>query len=421
MISFDTTAEAKNDIWSRLSSKQCDFSIYLARCYLHTVEACVSVRSQESIDEFESFILKAIDLLESPDMDGVNGLLHMGNQIVRQVLIQLIKNGLVTETPSGVFSLTEQGRQTLETGQRVKLNHKRHLFHFMDAGNGYLRLTDPRNRFLMDLSPHETPDHWRFNIETLQKCFSETDQWKRQRQFPLELHELILPSSENEEGKDPLAESTLVIDKAQLFHCAIFVKFDQVAPIELMGYPLSPDGQLRNSEPLFDLKSEEMILSVFPHIHEPPPENNFLESLFNFIQKHSLGTIAKEDARQHMTHTSLKVSDDDEARWAQFYWAQRQGSLFFEMDLENHTRMTPLVIERPSDKQQQVNHLFEFNEMYLSKKEPVTILAYNNWLAQRPHLTDVPLRKLVSLAWDLENYRLAYEIAEIEDMVDVEL
>ncbi len=420
MIPLEPTNKVKEKIWARLSQNECDFVIFLTRCYIHAIEACVSVSRRESIDELEYFVLKSIDILGGADIEKVNSLLHIGRQIIQQIILKLNKNELLSTTTDDFFEVTALGRKVLEEGVMIKLEKRRQIFHFIDGSNEFLRIRE-HGRFLTDLGPHETAAGWNFNLESLQKCLNETDDWKKQRQFPTDIHELIMSCEANTAVEDITRESALIVDKAQSVNCAILVKFNNNEPFELFAYPISFKGHLLATDYLFLLKGEGAILKVFPQINEVADDERAYASFQLLGQKHMLSSIDNVVARNQKTHTIIEVSNDDDISWTRFYWLNMQGNVFIDIASETITRINKLVIESKSNNQQTINHLFELNKSYLSEDSLRNMSTYKAWLSEKKHLTDEPIGHLASLAWNLGNYRLAYNIAELEDMIDAKV
>lgn len=420
MIPLAPTNEKKEKIWARLSRDDCDFVIFLTRCNIHAVEACVSVFRRESMDEFECFVLKAVDILGSTDIEGVNSLLHIGRQIIHQIIVKLNKDGLLSVSTEGLFKVTTPGRKVLVEGVMRKLAKRRQIFHFIDGSNEFLRIKE-HSRFVTDLRPHETAAGWTFDIESLQKCINETNDWKKQRQFSTDIHELIMPCEENVAVEDITRESALIVDKAQSVNCAILVKFNDNTPFELFGYPISPKGHLLTMDHLFSLRGEDIIVRVFPYVDKIPDDEEMLAAFLLLKQKYMLGSIDDAMVASNRTHTTIEVSDDNGINWARFYWENIQGNAFFDITSETTTTMNKLVIESKSSNQQMINHLFELNKSYLSENNLQDISTYRTWLSEKKNLTDESIGNLASLAWELGNYRLSYKIAELEDMVDAKV
>lgn len=418
MIPFEPTIEAKEKIWAKLSRCDGEFVIFLTRCHVHAVEACVAVRRQEHMDEFEYFVLKAIYILDYADIGKINGLLHIGRQIIQQITAKLSKGNLLSARTDGSFKVTALGKTVLDTGEMIRLEKKRHIFHFIDGNNEFVRISNPGSKFLVDLRPHETAADWNFNIESLQKCIDETDDWKQQRQFPTDIHELIRSGLENMASEESGSENAIVIDKAQLINCAILVKFSNNKPFELLAYPISPTGHLLAMDNLFSLTDERAILKVFPYINEIPDNKQSLAAFISLGQKYMLSNFENIIITSQRVHTTIESNNDDDINWTRFYWQNMQGNIFCDIASASTIRMNKLHVESKSNNQRAINLLFEIYKSYLSENNLKDISTYKAWLSEKAHLTDEPIRKLASLAWEFGNYRLAYNLAELEDITD---
>lgn len=418
MIPFEPTIEAKEKVWARLSRCDGEFVIFLTRCRVHTIEACVAVKRHEHMDTFEYFVLKAIQLLDCADIETINSLLHIGRQILQQITAKLGKGKLLSARTNGSFKLTALGKKVLDTGEMIRLEKKRHIFHFIDGNNEFVRISNSGNKFLIDLAPHETAADWNFGIESLQKCIDETDDWKRRRQFPTYIHELITPGSENEVTEESGEENTIVIDKAQLINCAILVKFSDDKPCELLAYPISPTGHLLAMENLFSLTDEGAILKAFPYVNEMPNNARLRAAFVSLGQKYMLGNCENITLSGQRTRVTIESNNDDDINWARFYWRNMQGTIFCDIASASTIRMNKLHVENKSNNQRTINLLFEIHKSYLSENNLKDIFAYKVWLSKKSHLTDEPIRKLACLAWEFGNYRLAYNLAQLEDIAD---
>lgn len=418
LIPFEPTTEAKEKIWAKLSQSDCDFIIILTRCYLHTVEACIAVSVQEQMNEFEFFVLKAINILGSADIENINGMLHIGRQLIQQITIKLCNSKLLSEGTDGNFEMTPLGKTVLDTGQMLKMERKRYIFHFIDGSNEFVRINNSTKKYLIELNPNETPENWSFDIETLQKCINETNDWKQQRQFLTDIKELIRPELKNTTTEEGDAESSIIIDKAQLINCAILIKFNNNKPSELLAYPISPKGYLLSMDNLFSLSDEESILKVFPTLDEVPNNEQARAGFIILGQKHMLSNIENFAIESHKTYTTITIKDDDDIQWARFYWQNIQGNIFCQISSENVIRMNKFHIESEGNLQRAICLLFELNKSYLSENMLSDISTYKTWLSKKSFLTDEPIRQLASLAWDFSYFKLAYNLAELEDITD---
>lgn len=419
MRPLEVTYEAKQRIWTKLSQSECDFVIFLTTCRLHTVEACVAVSLRETIDEFEYFVLKAVDILVCADVESVNSLLHIGRQIILQIVAKMEKDNLLSITDDGVFGITDMGKESLKSGVLIKLQRKRQIFHFIDQSNEFVKINNRSSGFLVDLEPNDTASDWNFDIKSLQSCIDRADDWKKQHLFSLDVQELIMPCRRDSGYGELVRQETLIIDKAQSVNCAMLVKFKKNKPFELFAYPISRKGYLLDKDCLFSLMGEDVILETFPYVTGTPEEKQ-LNAAFKLLgERYSLDEIVDISIKSCRNHTVIKASNDTDINWVKFYWQHAQGNIFYDTTSSAMTRMNKLMIE--SNNQQAVNLLYEINESHLSGNHLKDMSTYKGWLSDKEHLPEVPIRNLASLAWNLGNYRLAYSLAEVEDMVDAKI
>jgi len=420
MIPLVPTDESKEHVWAKLSRCNCEFAIYLATYKLHAIEACVSITKRESLDEFKYFVLKATDLLGNTDIEGINSLLHLGRQVLQQIVVNLGKDELLSISREGLLEVTCLGKKVLEEGVMIKLEKKRHLFHFINGSNEFVNIRD-HNNFLADLKPYETSPEWKFDVEILTKCIEGDDDWKKQRQFPEEIHELITPTEESTLPEGVSKESTLIIDKGQFVDLAILVKFKDNEPVELTAYPISAKGHLKGTEHLFSLRGKEDVLRILPDVNGTPDDDKTLQACLLLGRKHILSNIDDMKVTCEKTHAIIEISNDDDIFWTRFYWQNIQQKTFCDIRCETTTRMVKLIIKSKGHKQQAISHLYEIVKSYAFEDILADMPAYRVWLSEMNQLADEPVQKLASLAWDIGNYRLAYSLAELEDMMDAEI
>ena len=413
MIAVELENGMTKKIWSRFSDCEHDFMIFVAKCHFHTIEACVAVNRYEAIDELELFVLRAIELLADPDVEKIDSLLHIGRKTIKQVTTKLCKDRLLSENPKGSLEITPSGQNTLETGEMIKLKNERCIFHFIDGSNEFLRIKDPENKFLIDLKSYQTGTDWSFNIACLKKCIKQTDQWKKQRQFPVEIQELIKPQTGNE-----INENCLIVDKAQYVNFAVLVNFDNGQPFELTAFPLSDKGHLLSQENLFFLKGRESITNVFPAVTKLPNRKQTNQSLSNLFDQFMLGDVEPDNIKIENTHIIIKPAGCIDINWSRFYWQNLQQCLFCSTISENAAYLRKVIIESQNGEFDTLNLLFKINS--LVENELKDIGTYKTWLKDN-NLAEIPTGKLASLAWELNNYSMAYTLAQLEDMTDADI
>jgi len=443
MKPLEIEAKAAVHLADQLSLSQTDSTISLVRCYFHAVEACVAVKRLEKIDEFHIFVLKATQLLQEPDVEQLNGLLHIGRQIIQQAVLKLVTGGLLSEEKDGCFQITSAGISAISTGQVETTEYKRRLFHFIHNSNEFLQIRDLRGRNLYDLERCETPDNWNFNPQLLEKCITKSDQWKKDRGFPTDVVQVVTKkptksevssaAEVNNDGQQVNNDITeliseerlLVIDKAQGANCAIVIKFEKDEPAELTAYPISPKGFLQRTEGdcLFSLNGNETILQVFPAVAAVPSSQQLKQAWQTLVETYELADADNAILRTERSCIIVNIDEKLVMKWLNFCWEVIKGQVFCNIRFTQMTRLYKVSI-KTTDKNageliSQITLLYRLNK----ENQRETILAntenYRNWLSANGFSIEAEIYQLACLAWRLGEFRFAYTLAELEDMADV--
>ena len=442
---FEPTQQVREHIWRQFAQSGNDLMICIAECHFHTIEACVAIKKSQKIDDLELFLIKAIDISKDTTAEGLNNLLHIGSQIVRQIAVAPIANGLIHENANGSFHITKLGFDALQSGEMTILQQRRCHFHFISGSNEFVRINDPRKKYLRDLAPKETGADWNFDVETLKKCINESDQWKRERGFPTDVVELVTSQDTDSQSRSAadasndvdennlLAQNlvrkaqTLIVDKAQGAGCAIVIKFQNDNPSELKAYPFSSKSFLQSGEDnvLFSLSGTESILKVLPGIDLVPSKEQLDIAWRALGEDYKLQNISL--ATFEVGKTSMVVTLDGEliSEWLEFCWQVVKEEVFCCIDLQKMTRLNKVSLE-PADKEANkqldtMKLLYEIRQTEQIKNVLCDISGFRQWLSAIDLPIEPDIYELASLAWRLGEFGLAYRLAELEDMADAEL
>lgn len=413
MIAIELENDKTQKIWSSFSGCRNDFTICLSKLYFHTIEACVNVNRYESIDELELFVLEAVTLLEEPDTENINSLLHIGRKTIKPVIKKLRKSGLLSQNSNEMLKLTTAGKNTLKTGEMITLKTERCVFNFLDGSNEFLKINDPKNKFLTDLKPYETGTKWNFDIKHLEKCIKQTDQWKKQRQFPTEIQELIKPD------KKTLSDINLiVVDKARYINCAILITFEDDKPLELSAFSLSKNGRSISQEAVFTVKGESQIHEIFPDVKKISNKKQTKASLSTLFEQFDLNTVKQENIQIQDSHITITPSDIIDTNWSKFYWQNLQQNLYCNTVSEKTSHLRKVNIQSQNGELKTVDLLFKINA--LPENFLTDIATYKNWLKEND-LEYIEIQELSCLAWQLGKYSLSYNLSQLEDMIDADV
>lgn len=446
MKPFKPAQQAREHLLREVIKGDKDLMICFAECHFHTIEACVAIKRRKKMDELELFLLQAIhNRLKQPTAEGLNSLLHVGSQIIRQIAISLVGNELLQESTDGFYQITKQGVDAIRSREMVIHQQECCHFHFINGTNEFLRIRDPRKIYLRDLAPRETGAHWSFDIGILKRCIAESEQWKRERGFSVDVVGLITEhdtdskkqatidadnaEDEDTSSDDKLAEkkNRLIVDKAQSADCAIVVKFQGNSPIALKAYPFYPKHRLQTCEQniLFSLGSTDSILKVFPGLDLIPSNQQVDLAWQNIGQEYPLQNPARAAVKADKTFIKVTVDSKLLSEWIKFCWKVIRGEIFCFIDLEDMTRLNNVslkALDKETEEQlQDLTLLHQLNNADKLENILCDVSTYRQWLSAKGFSIDHDTYKLASFAWQVGEFRLAYRLAELEDMADAEL
>ena len=69
-------------VWDRFESGADVACVFVADLLMHEVEAMVEMQVDEPIEELQRFVLQAIQLANPATVQEIDGMLHLGRQIV---------------------------------------------------------------------------------------------------------------------------------------------------------------------------------------------------------------------------------------------------------------------------------------------------------------------------------------------------
>lgn len=436
-------SEAKKHLWRQLAGPDNKIVLYLAECYFHAVEAYVAVERTEQMGELEFFVLKAARLFTQPDLHDLNSVLHVGTQVLRQIVNQFVRDGLLSEESDGRFRMTPQGRVAAESGRVVKLERTRVLFHFTYDSNEYVRVRDATVRKLRDMRRHETPGDWHFEASSIAQCIGQSEEWKRIRGFPSGIVRLLTAEddkSANEQlsleadgnrqvdlGRGQDTESTeqfLIVNKAQVAHCAMAVTFSGSVPTGLKAYilPVSEQHTRGHDGLLFSLEGPESVLQAFPAVAASPSRQQINDAWQSLGELHGLQGMDRAVARLEEGRMAIGVTNKQVLGWLALCWNTTKGEVFCDMTLAEANRLCGIALHgknpTSSRRLQEMQLLFKLAGADDSEFIPRDAANRGQWLSERDFLVDLDIYALASLAWELGEFKLAYRVAELEDMAD---
>jgi hypothetical protein len=174
-------------------------ALWVGYLTFHRVEAPVSCQRLHQLPAFEYLALKALDLLAGPGaLQTIADQLHLDAPLVRQMVCELQRAGLVGPPAEGTVQLLEMGRQALAHGTFVRPERQRRTFHFWHA-DWPLPDALPASRFVAFAHPDKllwlAAPQTAFDVELLRSCIEQSETWKERHGFPLDVMELLTLSA----------------------------------------------------------------------------------------------------------------------------------------------------------------------------------------------------------------------------------
>jgi hypothetical protein len=244
--------------------------VWVGHLLLHRVEALVSAQKPACLDSFPLFVLKAMALNDRDGLEGLDGRLHLGRSLLRQIVRRLEMDKLVEPTTGGSWSLTAMGRQTAELGGYLRPVYERRAFSFVEneqtaRSPHFLNIPGPP-----DSAAWGVPEGWQFDVTILEACLRQPHEWKQRHNFPLDVQEILgpTPASSVVPGAPPVWQR-VILDRPE--HLLALLVLTSAADKEhLIGFAVQQDGWLlRSEQPAFILRAnwEE----TFPDLAVPLP------------------------------------------------------------------------------------------------------------------------------------------------------
>jgi hypothetical protein len=434
--------DALRSIYTTLVGHAEDCTVGVGDCFFHTVEALVEMEEVEGIDPMLLFVLRAFEFADPADVEHLDGVLHIGRQVMRQMLNGMAADGLVATELESAYCLTDLGRNALDTGQVIRRVSKRRIFRFLHPAMSYLAVHDPKGNLLSDLSPDRVPSPWEFSSDVLRHAISQSAEWKRRHGFPANVSNIITqPRSSEEAGPanakaglasipaEPSQSQTtpsqhLVVDKAQVVTCAFVVRQGNVDDVELSGYPVSVHGNLvrGKGQPLFSLRDPDDVGQVFPRLLEPPTPREVADGWLTLATRLMLPEAEQAKVRFEDNTLVITLLADQLDRWMNFVLLAMQDQLYCQVPQTPLLKLCKVaVVGADSAAIMRLQVLRGVLSLERDAQRGVILRsedALREWLAAREVPRNSSSRDLADVAFWFGRYRLAYEISELEDMND---
>lgn len=434
--------DATRRLYSTLLGQAEGCTAALGECFFHTVEALVVVEEAEGIDPMSLFVLRSLEFAHPADVEHLDGILHIGRQVMRQMLNGMVTNGLVATESGSKYRLTESGRNTLQTGQVVRRIPSRRVFHFLHPAMNYVAVHDPKGKLLRDVSPSRAPAPWEFSPDVLRHAIAQSAEWKQRHGFPSNVADVLTEplSSETtkpfnpEEGvaaapADPSQGHAtplqhLVVDKAHVATCLLVVRHGDADDFALTGHPVSVHGDLvQVKQPFFSLHDPVEVSQVFPALMRPPTPQEVADGWLALAARLMLPEAEQAEVRLENNVLVTAILMDPIGPWMKFVALAMQGQFYWQIPQSPLLKLCKVAVEgadSATNSRLQVLRSVLILEQDSRRGEIVRSEdSLRDWLATQDVPHELSSRDLANAAFRFGRYRLAYEVSELGDMSDV--
>jgi hypothetical protein len=280
--------------WRQLAGRQ-PRQLWFSRLLLHRLEALVEVKRFQPLDALQRALLRHAASTQ-PFTD-----LHLDPQVLTQLLRELAGWRLLEPINNVGWSVTDAGRQALESGTWPRHTEERRSFYFVDntpiqRPPHYLFLPNPGQT-----APAPAEANCSFDPAVLQECLQQTAEWKTRHRFPPEVTAVLLPAAQGTPAENC---RRVLLDRLEQLAVAL-IDISANGRSELLGFPVRLDGWVLATEPVLVLG--EGWPEVFPDLVEEPPTAAWQQAWRTWCQPRSLPPLEVDACRLERCDHRLRV------------------------------------------------------------------------------------------------------------------
>jgi hypothetical protein len=226
--------------------------LWFAHLLLHRLEVLVSRQVHAPLASLSQSLRKFLARQVSPCRTSqVASELHLGTDLLAELLSELVQRGLVRRAPEGPEDAWEVVRPAVDSlaENAPPTQKERRSFFFTDGAPAiYLPLAPSAT------TPIAPPDGWRFDLSVLQACIQQSPEWKSRYGFPRDVLQMIpLPANATEDDWRGVA-----LERAEQ---VVLLLVEPEESGAILGFPVRIDGWQLNREPVLSLRSGREVLS----------------------------------------------------------------------------------------------------------------------------------------------------------------
>ncbi|MFL5243387.1 MAG: hypothetical protein ACJ8FY_14875 [Gemmataceae bacterium] len=317
--------------WRRLAPLN-PVGLWIGSFLFHDVAATVQTTRPAGLSRFAHLIVQGLDIAQEKTVSGLSNLLLLDEHAVLQVLSGFERDGLVEADTSGIRRLTLKGKRALQEGTYPTSPLERRLFTFIQTSEkkspAYVLLQNG----VAFKSPSSLPS--RFEVAWLTECLNQTPEWKKRRQFPQDVVQLLRPSHREEISslQQPIVPVTnafnsqgiptpaaqirsalledwqcIILTHAWRQTVAIVLTQDAGLKEALLAFPVEgPQWDLDAKRPLFTIL--EGWREIFDELTADPPQEAWARAWQDWCQPRGLpfnetshGIVGKVGHKLHVT------------------------------------------------------------------------------------------------------------------------
>jgi hypothetical protein len=288
-------------------------ALWVGRLLLHRVETLVRVTRSQHPDPFALLILQALAQADPATVSAIDTRLHLGADVLGQMLRQLGAEGLTWAGADGAWKLTPLGQEALDHGEYRRTGHERRAFHFVDRRSAPAATGAEPFHFLNVTVPAglswAAPEGWDFDPQALAACLARPPEWKRRFGFPEEVEHIygIAPEpAEASSAQTPPAWQRVILDRTEHLLAVVALVSAPAAGERLLGFAVRQEGWvLHADEPAFTLA--EGWSEVFPELASEPPPETWRQAWRSWCQPRSLPAADSEACKLERQDYHLRV------------------------------------------------------------------------------------------------------------------
>jgi hypothetical protein len=164
---------------------------WLADLWIHHVEVLAHCRQQARLEPIQKLLLESLTFFSVAAITNIGLRLGLPTAVIQSLLQHLAESGLATES-GGSWQTTALGQTACAQGNYFQLDYERRSFTLVDDPSGlpvFLPLVHAGE-------PFHPPSDWVSPFQALRYCVQESDEWKKQRDFPSDIQAIVDPGSD---------------------------------------------------------------------------------------------------------------------------------------------------------------------------------------------------------------------------------